>query len=102
MLRRWKQGLSGLSTSERFRVLEAEQKAKRLAVEFNCAERCADDLVGLADCSDIRVVACKLRWTRRGGRLLVYVQVWLDPDRRLFEAKWKLHPCETSTKTVRK
>lgn len=94
MLTRWKTGLSGLSTGERFRILEAEQKAKHLAVEFNCAERCVEHPIGLADCADISVEYCKVQWVRKRGRLLVQIFVWLTPDRRLFEAKWKLHPTE--------
>lgn len=90
MFARWKKGVSGLTGSERLRVLDAEQKAKHLAVEFNCAERCVEHDIGLADCSDISISFCSLRWVRKGGCLLVHYQIWLTPDQRLFEAKWRI------------
>jgi hypothetical protein len=101
MFFRWKQGLSGLSTAERQRILDAEEKAKRMAVEFNCAARCVEHPIGMADCSDIRVSYSRLTWRRSSGRLLAHIFVWLTPDNDLFEAKWKLKPTDSSLKSKR-
>jgi hypothetical protein len=87
---RWKSSLNGLNSGDRLRILEAEQKAKHMAIEFNCAERCVEHPIGIADCTDISIYHTKTRWMRRGGRILVHIMVWLNPDARLFEAKWKL------------
>lgn len=97
MFRRWKTTLNALSTAERTRLCDAQEKAERLAVEVNCAERCVRDPVGIADCSDIRVALSRFMWKRSGGRILVVFRVWLEPDDRYFECKWRLLPTKTGT-----
>ena len=77
---RWRRGLSGATTSERFRLLETERRAHRYTVERECSERCSQHPLGLADCQDIAVVSSSIMWARKDGNLVVRILCLASPS----------------------
>jgi hypothetical protein len=90
MMFRWRTRLESEDNAARLRLLGAEQKARRMAVEFNCAERIAQYDIGFPDCTDIRVDFCRLRWVRKRHHFLVHITVKLSPDERLVDFRWRV------------
>jgi hypothetical protein len=88
----WRRGLSGAKTSERLRILDAECRARQMALVAFCDERCSQHPIGLAECSDVRVFGSKILWRRRKGRVLVHITVWIEPTLKRYTYKWRLGP----------
>lgn len=87
---RWRTGLSGATAAERLNLLELEYLARRRAIELDCAERCAEHSIGMADCSDIRVSSSRLGWGRHSGYLYVVCAVTLAPSSRVRSLKYRV------------
>jgi len=87
---RWRKGLGDARPAERFAILDAEQKARRAAVESVCSERCAQHPIGLADCTDVRVWGVRMRWGRHRKHLYVVIKCYVNPGFREFEFMWRV------------
>lgn len=87
---RWRRGLSGATAAERLKLLELEYLARRSAIELDCAQRCAEHRIGMADCSDIRVSSSRLGWGRLNGHLYVVCDVTLAPSSSVRVLKYRV------------
>lgn len=89
--------IKGLTHQERDAYIAAERHAQRLAIEWECAERCVAAPLGLADCSDLRVARSRMEWGRDKGRLCVRARVLVRPVEREHVFLWRVSlPCRVS------
>lgn len=87
---RWRKSFLAATTAERDALLQAEAHARRIAVQVECAERCADSAVGIADCTDVRIKVSRVRWFRSNGSLCVRTSVIMDRSGRIHSFNWRV------------
>ena len=80
MLVEWRKGLSSARTNERLQLCQLEERSRRFALELECAERCAEHPLGIADCADLVAEVVSFRWCRTRTHLLARVMVHVKPE----------------------
>lgn len=86
---RWRRGLSGASTEERFLILEAEHHARQMALQEAYEERCAQLGSIIVDARDLAVRCTSVRWGRHKGCLYLRISVHYRPARRVRTYSWR-------------
>lgn len=76
---RMRRGLSDAKGQERLALIRIEELACLDAVLSRVDDRCGQDPIGLADCSDIHLFGLRLLWGRAKGHLYVRLSVFTEP-----------------------
>jgi hypothetical protein len=91
---RFRNGLSGTTTSERLALIYLEQWCRVQAIQLAYLSRLDASGTYIVDADDLQVTSSSVRWARRKGLLYVICKVWVQdtPGPQEFRLKASSRP----------